>query len=208
MSAEYFYDLDQNTPEWLQTRAGIPTASEFHKVLAQGQKKGEASKTRRQYMLTLIAERITGQPSPPAWAGNAHSRRGHEYEEDARNLYAFMTDNEPLSCGFIRNGNTGCSPDGLIDANGMMQIKTRLPYLQLELLLSGEVPKTHTAQLQGELWVAEREWTDFVSYWPGLDLFVKRVHRDETLIKSIELGVTMFLNEMHELMAKLQRKAA
>jgi hypothetical protein len=80
--------------------------------------------------------------------------------------------------------------------------------LQIELLLDGNVPSEHEAQLQGQLWVAEREWVDFVSYWPGLDLFVKRVYRDETKIKSIELGVEMFLSEMLEVMAKLEARAA
>jgi hypothetical protein len=206
MSLEIF-NCDQGTPEWFACRMGIPTASEFATVLMQGKKKGEPSATRRKYMLTLIGERLTGQPADSY--SNRHMERGKELEPEARRMYAFAADVEPQQIGFIRRDDkVGCSPDSLIGDRGMLEIKTRLPHLQIELLLDGNVPSEHEAQLQGQLWVAEREWVDFVSYWPGLDLFVKRVYRDETKIKSIELGVEMFLSEMLEVMAKLEARAA
>lgn len=197
------FDCAQNTPEWHQCRMGIPTASEFATVLMQGKKKGEPSVMRRKYMLTLIGERMTGQPSEELYT-NRHMQRGHAMEPDARRLYCFAKDVEPKLVGFIRNGEKGASPDSLIGADGMLEIKTKLPHLQLELLLSKEVPKEHWTQLQGQLWVAEREWVDFVSYWPGLEPFIQRVYRDELAITSIALGVEMFLNDMNELMGQLE----
>jgi hypothetical protein len=197
------FTCEQNSAEWHQCRMGIPTASEFATVLMQGKKKGEPSVTRRKYLLTLIGERLTGNPSGELYT-NRHMERGHAMEPEARRLYCFAKDVEPQQVGFIRNGEKGASPDSLVGNDGMLEIKTKLPHLQLELLLSKEVPKEHEAQLQGQLWVAEREWVDFVSYWPGLEPFIKRVYRDEIAIKSIELGVEMFLNEMHELMARLE----
>jgi hypothetical protein len=74
-------------------------------------------------------------------------------------------------------------------------------------VLKPELPAEHACQVQGELWVCEREWSDFVSYWPGLPLMVQRVYRDEIKIKSIELGVEVFLNEMQELMQQLEEAA-
>jgi hypothetical protein len=202
MTLEIF-NCEQGTPEWFACRMGIPTASEFSTVLAHGRKKGDPSVTRRKYMLTLIGERLTGQPVESY--SNHHMERGKALEAEARRMYAFAADVEPQQIGFVRRDEkVGCSPDSLVNDRGMLEIKTRIPHLQIELLLANEVPPEHEAQLQGQLWVADREWVDFVSYWPGLDLFVKRVYRDEVKIKSIELGVEMFLNEMAEIMAKLE----
>lgn len=200
------FNCEQGTPEWFACRMGIPTASEFATVLMQGQKKGEPSKTRRKYMLTLIGERLTGKPSESY--SNANMQRGKEHEPEARRLYQFIRDEETTQVGFIRNGDKGCSPDLLAGNNGMTEFKSNQPHILLELHLADEVPKEHECQLQGGLWVAEREWIDFMSYWPGLDPFIKRVYRDEKAIKSIELGVEIFNNELHELMAKLEQRAA
>ena len=197
-------NCEQGTPEWLLARAGIPTASEFSTVLAQG-KGGGPSKTRRTYMLKLLGERITG--AVVDGYTNAHMERGKAMEDEARQAYALMTDSDPQRVGFIRNGEKGCSPDSLIDANGMNEIKTKLPHLQLEVLLSGEVPAEHLPQIQGQLWVAEREWCDFVSYWPGIRLFVKRVYRDEKYIVELNAGVRRFLDELNDL-EQQYRKAA
>lgn len=183
-------------------RAGIPTASEFDTVMAQG-KSGGPSKTRKTYMYKLLGERITGQVVEGYT--NTHMARGHAMEDEARQAYALMTDVEPTRVGFIRSGNAGCSPDSLIGPNGMNEIKTRLPHLQLEVLFSNEVPSEHVAQIQGQLWVAEREWCDFVSYWPGIRPFVKRVYRDEKYIASLAAGVQRFLEEMHAMETKYKQ---
>lgn len=206
MSAEYFYDIAQNSPEWDSIRRGIITSSELKSVLAKGRGK-EPSITRRKYMLSLIADRLGAAPSDRYT--NQQMERGHLLEQEAVDAYAFLYDAEPQLIGFVRNGEIGASPDRLLGDNGLMEVKTRDRHRQLECLLSDEVPAEHIRQLQGQLWICEREYVEFVSYWPGLELFVKRVERDEKLIKSIELGVEMFLNEMNELMEAItKRKAA
>lgn len=186
-------ECDQGSEAWFRARMGIPTASEFHTVMASGRGGGE-SKTRRTYMLKLAGEILTGEPMDSF--GNVHTERGKEMEPDARNLYAFMRDVEPQLVGFIRNGQKGCSPDSLIGSGGMVEIKTKLPHLQVDCLLSDRVPPEHKAQCQGALWVAEREWIDFVSYWPGLPLFVKREHRDEEYIATLAAAVDEFNDEL------------
>lgn len=200
MSALQIIDCEQNTPEWHQARAGIVTASEFDSVLSKG-RGGEPSKTRRTYMLKLAGERLTGQVSS-LWAGNAHTERGHAMEPDARRLYAFAQDRTPLPVGFMKRGNVGASPDSLIADDGLLEIKTKLPHLQLELLLADEVPSEHIAQLQGQLWVSGRAFVDFVSYWPGLPLFVKRVERDEKYIASLAGAVASFEDELQALVSR------
>lgn len=192
---------EQGTDEWRLARLGIPTASEFATVLAKGRNGGD-SKGRRTYMLKLLGERLTGEPAESYT--NAHMERGKIMEEEARNAYAFMTDNSPLQIGFIRNGDKGCSPDSIIGNDGLLEIKTKLPHLQLDVVLSGEMPPEHMAQVQGQIWTAEREWCDFVSYWPKLPLFVKRVYRDDSYIENLSDAVDSFMNELLSLEAKIK----
>lgn len=187
------YRGEQGTDEWRQMRAGIPTASEFATVLAKGRGGGE-SKTRRTYLLKLAGERLTGEPAESY--SNGHMERGKAMEAEARDAYAFMRDADYEQVGFIRNGNAGCSPDGLIGDDGMVEIKTKLPHLQLEVLLANELPAEHVAQCQGALWIAEREWLDFVSYWPRLPLFTVRVQRDEAYIARLKIEVADFNSEL------------
>ena len=147
-------DCEQGSPEWFAARAGIPTASQFATVMASG-RGGAESKTRRTYMLKLAGEIITGDPMDSF--SNAHTERGHEMEPEARNFYAFRHDVDPQLIGFIRNGNAGASPDSLIGENGLLEIKTKLPHLLIDVTLRGEFPTDHKAQCQGQLWIAERE---------------------------------------------------
>jgi hypothetical protein len=186
----------QGTQEWLRARAGIPTASEFATVMASGRNGGE-SKTRRTYMLKLAGEILTGEPMENY--SNVHMERGKVMEDEARDLYEFMASVETHRIGFMKNGNKGCSPDSLIGTNGMLEIKTALPHIQIETLLKGEFPPEHKAQCQGALWVAEREWIDLVVYWPKLPLFVSRATRDEVYIKTLEKSVDQFCEELNAL---------
>ena len=92
----------------------------------------------------------------------------------------------------------------MIGDDGLIEIKSKLPHLQLDVLLRGEMPSEHKAQVQGQLWVCEREWCDFVSYWPRLPLFVKRVCRDEKYIKELQESVEKFWTELHETEARVK----
>lgn len=196
------FNMPQGSDEWYQARLGIITASEFATVMREGRTKGSPSVTRREYMLKLMGERLTGDPMY-RWK-NDHMDRGHEQEPDARNLYAFQTDLEPTPIGFIRNGYKGCSPDSLVETNGMVEIKSKLAHLHLDVLLGNAVPNEHVAQIQGQLWVAEREWCDFVSYCPKLPLFVKRVYRDDAFIEKLSKAVDLFERELVTLMEVIE----
>lgn len=207
MTVEIF-DSEQGSPEWFEVRRGVVTASEFHCVLAQGKDKDgkksrDASRMRRSYMLRLVGERLTGDPAETY--SNGHMERGRMMEAEARTLYAFMEDQNPLPVGFIRNGDVGCSPDSLLSDVGVLEIKTKLPHLQIEALLFGQLPSEHKAQVQGQLWVAEREWCDFVSYWPRLPLFVHRVHREEPYIDMLAREVRAFIEETREVEKRIRQ---
>lgn len=200
MSGLVILDCEQGSLEWFAARRGIPTASEFATVLAKGRGGGD-SVTRRKYLLTLAAQILTGE-CVKAWEGNEHTERGHALEDDARHLYAFQCDAEPQSVGFMRLGRAGASPDSLLGTDGVLEIKTKLPHLQLDVLEQDRLPPEHIAQIQGQLWISGRAFCDFVSYWPKLPLFVKRVEREEGYIEMLAQAVADFNGEIDAVVAK------
>jgi len=190
------FTCKQGSEEWRRARMGVPTASEFHSVLAKGE-----GKTRKKYMFELLGERLTGEPM--AQFSNVHTERGHALEDEARQLYSFDVAEPLLQVGFVRNGPVGCSPDSLVGEDGVLEIKTKLPHLQLEVLHNNRVPPEHIAQCQGVLWVTNRKWLDFVSYWPGLPLFVRRVIPDLEYFDKLAAALGAFEAELQELAASL-----
>ena len=194
---QIFHDIEQGTPEWFACRAGIPTASKFATVMAKGE-----GKTRLEYMRKLAGEIITGEPAEQF--GNVHTARGNEMEDVARETYAFLNDAEITRVGFIRSGNKGASPDSLIGLNGGLEIKTALPHIQIDRLERYRLPPEHKAQVQGNLWVSEREWWDFVSYWPKLPVFQIRVYRDEEYIKTMADEINRFNDELAALVERIR----
>jgi hypothetical protein len=188
------FDCEQGSPEWFAARCGIPTASEFSTAQAKG-RSGSDSVTRRKYLLTLAGEILTGEVADK-WEGNRHTERGKLLEPEARRAYAFANDCEPQQVGFMKRCGAGASPDSLVGDRGLLEIKTKLPHLQLEALESKRLPPEHVAQVQGQLWISGRDWCDFVSYWPGLPIFQIRVHRDEAYIAALSVAVAEFNAEI------------
>lgn len=197
------HTYQQGSPEWFAARLGVPTASMFATVMASGRGGGE-SKTRRTYMMKLAGEILTGQPAESYT--NADMERGHALEAEARDLYAFMHDAEPVQVGFVTNGRAGASPDALIGDRGGLEIKTRAPHLMIETILKGEMPPEHMAQVQGCMMVCEREWWDFAAYWPRLPLFSKRIERDEAYIAKMSAAVREFTAELDEVVAQIRAR--
>jgi hypothetical protein len=195
------FDCEQNSPEWYAARLGIPTASAFATVMASG-KDGGASVTRKAYMMKLAGEIITGEPMESY--ENAHMERGKIMEDEARSFYSLIRNVDVARVGFIRNGDTGCSPDGLIGKSGMSEIKTKIPNQLITCILRDDFPPEHRAQCQGSLWVAEREWIDFIAYWPKMPPFIIRAGRDEGYIKTIKSEVARFNDELAELVTKIR----
>jgi hypothetical protein len=200
-------NVEQGTQEWLNLRLGIATASEFECLLVNGKGEGGFGVGAFTYMDTLIGERITGEAADP-FSGNRHTERGHELEAVARNLYREQCEVETSDCGIILNHGAGYSPDSLVGADGLAEVKTKLPKFQVSVILQDEVPKDHVAQCQGGLWLAEREWIDFVSFWPGMPLFIKRMYRDEAYIRKLSQRMKDFYEIMDERMNRVLGVAA
>ena len=118
-----------------------------------------------------------------------------------------LTDSAPVEVGFIRNGPKGCSPDSLIGADGMLEIKTKKPALLIDALLGDKFLDEHKAQCQGALWVAEREWIDLACYWPGLPPVIHRAYRDEPYIATLSEAVDSFNAELEEIVERVRSYA-
>lgn len=200
MNGFQILDCVQGEPEWFEARRGVVTASRFSDVLAKGH-----GITRRKYLLTLAGEAITGEVAESY--SNGHMERGHVMEAEARDLYAFAKDVDPQLVGFMRRGRAGASPDSLVGDDGMVEIKTKLPHLQLDVLDKGKLPSDHVAQVQGQMWISGRAWCDFVSYWPRLPLFCIRIERDEAYIATLEQAVADFVGELDGYITKYGTQA-
>lgn len=191
------FDFEQGEEEWFKARMGIPTASKFATVMAKGE-----GKTRSEYMRKLAGEILTGEPQEAF--SNGHTDRGNAMEDEARQHYAFVEVAEIQRVGFIRNGNKGASPDSLVGNNGGLEIKTALPHIQIDRLERDRLPPEHKAQVQGNLWLSEREWWDFVSYWPKLPILTVRVYRDEDYIKTMADEIDRFNDELAALVERIR----
>lgn len=190
-------NCEQGKPEWFAARCGLPTASMFSAILAKGE-----GKTRKAYLHKLAAEIITGEPGE-SFQSQA-MERGKIMEDEARDLYAFVHDAPIQRVGFLRNGNKGCSPDSLVGTRGGLEIKTQRADLLVETLLASRLPPEHKAQVQGNLWVSEREWWDFVGFWPKMPLFETRVYRDEPYIANLSGEVDRFNDELGALVERIR----
>ncbi len=199
---EVFADIEQGTPEWLEIRKGLPTASMFKEVMAKKGPRGGIPKGRQTYMYKLAGEIISGEPMDNYV--NANMDRGSERESEGRDLYAFLRDVEPVQVGFIRNGNCGASPDALVADDGMIEIKDAFAHIQIARLLNGELPPENKAQCQGQLMVSQRQWVDFMSHSRGLPPLIVRVERDEKYIAGLKIDVDEFVGELDELVAKIR----
>jgi putative phage-type endonuclease len=201
--------VDQGSDEWHELRRGVVTASRFKDVMSKG-RGAEPSKTRLSYMMELAAEILTDEINH--LEPNKYMIWGTETEPRAKANYEINNDVDVKEVTFIKHGslNCGVSPDGLIGSDGGLEIKCPKTTTQLETYLSGKMPSQHKSQVQGCLWVSEREWWDFVSYDPRInaeaEYFQVRVYRDEDYIKSLEEGVKEFNEQLNEMINKLKGK--
>jgi putative phage-type endonuclease len=193
-------EMEQGSDEWLSLRLGKVTASKMSDVLSKG--RGTApSKTAETYMMELLAERLTGESKP--FFENDAMRWGTETEPQARFMYELKSGNKVEEVAFIeRDEFTGVSPDGLIGDDGMIEIKCPTTITQIKRALTDDYSKDYYAQIQMQLWVAERQWCDFLSFDPRLDVdagyLLQRVERDEEFIKNMEEKTAAFIAKMNE----------
>ncbi len=191
--------MEQYSNEWWAARLGKATASRISDIVAKTKSGWGAS--RATYEAELIAERLTGATGDSFT--NSAMQWGTDTEPQARAAYEFMTDNDVAEIGFVTHPTiemSGASPDGLVGADGMVEIKCPKTATHLATLLGGSIPKKYMVQMQWQMACAGRAWCDFVSFDPRLpakhQLFVKRIERNTDLIEELEYQVVEFLAEV------------
>lgn len=194
----------QGTSDWVKARLGIITASNFSKVLAKGQ-----GKTRDSYIMKIISERITGEAQESY--SNASMEWGVYMESEAKSAYEITEAAIIKECGFFKlNDWIGASPDGLIGDDGLIEIKCPNTSTHLKTVIDGEIPGRHLAQIQGQLYVTNRKWCDFVSYDPRVkskeSYFCKRMPVDMDYIQyTLVPALKELIEDAEKIMSSLIR---
>jgi hypothetical protein len=186
-------DVEQGSPEWLQLRCGILTASTVGQLITPKTAKAASNDVSRALTAHLVAERLTGYVEPTFVSSDME--RGHLDEPIARDLYS-QHYAPAVEVGFMTNTvgghRIGYSPDGLVGDDGLIEIKSRRQKKQLQTILADEVPLENMAQVQTGLLVSGRDWLDYVSYCGGMPLYVKRVYPNQQWFDAITAAVAQF----------------
>lgn len=194
-------EIEQRTIAWFEARKGLPTASDFDKIITS---EGKPSKQRTKYMYELVGQKLGGivDESYQSFA----MLQGIAKEDEARKLYEIAR--EPVQqVGFCVSdcGKWGCSPDGLVGEHGGVEIKCPLMSTHVEYLIKckEEMPTDYFQQVQGSLLVTGREWWDFVSYFGGLQPLILREEPNDTFQRLLKKELELFCEELNELVKKL-----
>ena len=177
---------EQGSPEWLASRLGRPSASMFSNLITTS---GKPSSSAKKYIAEMVAERLTGRSKP--FYTNDHMERGNFLEPEAREAYEFITDLEVVETGFILHDSEefGCSPDGLVENDGGLEVKCPSDGVHAGYLIDGKVPTKYYQQVQGCMWVTGRDWWDFMSYHPEMPHLLVRMERNEEFIEAMATEV-------------------
>jgi len=201
-------DVVQGSPEWLQARAGVATASHFAEILSKGRGGGE-SVGRKDYRYKLVAERLTGFYIQNGWT-SAEMQWGTNNEPVAALEFSLETGLPVQEVGFIKLDylEAGASLDRLVGDDQLLEIKAPKTSTHVQYLEKGEMPTKYKAQVQGQLWISERKSGYFMSYDPrlpsNLSKMIVKVERDEEYIQMLATEVEQFLSEVDQTVAKLK----
>ena len=184
----------QGTQEWIMDRLGVPSASNFYKIMTADCK---PSKQREKYLYQLAGEIITGHPH--SGYKNKRMEEGNENESASRILYEFSHGVKVEQVGFCKtdDGLYGCSPDGLVGDDGGFETKDSDPGRHAmwahkpHLFLS-----EHHRQVHGCMLVTGRKWWDLVSNCDGMKQVVVRVERDDDLMRQMHEQLIIFCGDL------------
>jgi putative phage-type endonuclease len=204
-------DFPQGSPEWLAARVGLVTASRVSDIIAKT--KTGVSASRANYLGELVAERLTGVSAASDFM-NDDMRRGVELEPDARFEYEAMFGKVVQTVGLVLHPTlqAGASPDGLVDDDGLIEIKCPRTHVHIECLESRKPPAKYLPQMAWQCICTGRQWCDFVSYDPKmperLRLFAARFIPEAGYMRELEAEVTAFIAEVDAKVEALSKLAA
>lgn len=207
-------DCEQGSEEWHKARAGVITASNFEecrKRLKSGPNQGGFTGKAKEYAFRLAIERISGELLSEDKFDTFEMKRGRDLEPEARLKHeekrGILVDQTGIA--LTDDNRFGASVDGLIDEDGSCEYKCFIgPSSLMPILLDNDISKT-IDQVQGQLWITGRRWSDFVLYCPALkaigkDLTIITVDRDDDYIEALEKDLIEFDKLVDEYKEKLQ----
>ena len=185
------HNIEQNSDEWHKVRLGKFTGSDFHTCRLSG---------RKDLVIEKAAEVLCSSLSDQSFS-TIHTRRGHDLEPEARGIYELQTGSTVLEVGFCElDKNTGCSPDGLVGEDGMIEIKCLDSKEFVKRVLNQLIKPIYKTQMQFNMLVTGRMWCDYVLYNPNFDnkcIHITRVFRDEEDIAEIRQILGACIKEMN-----------
>ncbi len=191
------HEIEQQSPEWFNVRKLKATASHATAI-------GNCGKGLDTYVLEIVAEYLSSADKEQF--SNKHTDRGNELEPQARAIYELTTGKDVKQVGFIEhNDYVGCSPDGLIDDDGGLEIKCIDDVGYLKMLLGEEISSDYQWQIQMNLLITGRKWWDFVAYNPNFkqSIIIKRVVPDKDKQEKLSNGFILAENKIKEILNKL-----
>lgn len=194
----YHDEVIQGSDEWHALRCGLLTASEMKHIITPTLKVADNDKS-RSHLYELLAQRITKYVEASYVSDDMI--RGQSDEVEARIAYS-KTYSEVHDAGFITNDKwgftIGCSPDGLVGDDGLIECKSRRQKYQIETILNQKMPDDYLIQAQTALLVSERKWLDFISYCGGMHMVTIRIYPDEAVHEAIVAAATAFEAKLAE----------
>ena len=195
---KYYYDVTQGSEQWHELKRGKFTASPSSKLLM-----GKTTQGYNDYIYKIAMERLTGKLTEGY--SNAAMKRGIDMEPMARQSYEVEYLTLVEECGFIEVDEwLGCSPDGLVGDDGMIQIKCPAFNTHIGYIMDNKVPKDYYVQMQAELYVSGRKWNDFVSFHPELPMLILRVEPDKEMFKKIAEEIELAKQKVEETIKKIE----
>jgi putative phage-type endonuclease len=198
--------MEQRTDDWFAARLGKVTASRIGDVMART-KTGYAA-SRANYMAQIVVERLTNKKEESYT--NAAMQWGTDTEPLARSAYEVAMNVLVKEVGFIDHPTismSGASPDGLVDDDGLIEIKCPNTATHIDTLLNETIDSKYQYQMLWQMRCTGRKWCDFVSYDPRmpeeLQLKIIRVQYDQSIVDQIENEVKAFLVEVDKKVSKL-----
>lgn len=191
--------VEQGTPEWHQLRLGKVTASRVADIMAKT--KTGPSASRNNYLIELALQRVT-KALEESYTNSA-MEWGIQTEPQARVAYEVKTNNFVDQVAFIDHptiANFGCSPDGLVGSDGLIEIKCPNSATHWSYIKDNAPPNKYFIQMQAQMAVTGAKWCDFVSFDPRMpersQLLIVNVPRDPEFISSMEEEIKQFLSEV------------
>jgi hypothetical protein len=210
------HDVLQYSAEYDRLKCGMPTSSQFHKIVTPGgaKHKPKASVQWKSYAYQLLAERLLGRRIDSYMSPNME--RGLLLEAEAVRWYEWEYGVETRPIGFITtdDGRIGCSPDRLVGDDGLAEIKCPIATTQVQYLIEGKIDQSYFPQIQGQLYVSGRRWVDLISYYyepnakTELPKIRIRVERDEEFIAFLALELGLFLDYIEGVMVQIGKTTA